>query len=159
MTFYLIGDAHDLLFPPSNPRSLQDPTHPLDEVVRRLSFIGASNFWWSMCDAMDVNGALDWTAFAQRLRESRMMSQGAFKDMHRKPDGTLPKEMPIYNNSIFTTRWADHVLRVVFGLKLKEDAEGQLMTFKPFNGPGNRFSWTLGKAVLLASPDLEVVKP
>lgn len=133
-------------------------TADLDEpVISKLDFIGASNFWYSMCGALN-DGALDIKTFQKNTKEKSKMTHTQFREMHIRLK--TPKNLlPIYDNSTFMDRWTLHVLRGAFGLgvSLHADDEGKNMTFTPYNGHGsnkNRFSWTLGKAVLLASPDL-----
>lgn len=141
-------------------------TTVLDEpVISKLDFIGASNFWYSMCGALnpDSEQALNLKAFQTNTREKSKMTHTQFRAMHESL-GTKEHLLPIYDKSTFTDRWTLNVLRRAFGLGLSlgPNEAGKNMTFTPYNGSGsdkNRFSWTLGKAVLLASPDLNDLRP
>lgn len=93
---------------------------------------------------------------------------------HQDKDLTPEWLIKVYDNEVFIARWALHILSSAFGLDMQpnndeqhagnEEQEGEVVvhegvqrvTFTPYNGPGStkRFSWTLGKAILLASQDL-----
>jgi len=150
LTLCLVDDALKKLFPGA-PITL-----PLDERVRNVDFIGASNFWHTMNGALNVDGALNFSTFQRNTRDSHKQSQAEFRYKHR---GVEKRLLDIYDNATFTSRWTSHVLHHAFGFELLK-ASGDVareMTFTPYNGKGadkNRFSWTLGVAVLLASDDL-----
>jgi len=148
-TFHLVNETLDELFPGAII------TKDLGSVLSKLDFIGASNFWWTMCLALDAQGAFNLSTFNKSTRDSSNITHAAFRQRHANQP---PFMLEILDKSIFTARWTVHVLSHGFGLKLAKEWNevGRDMTFTPYNGGGadrNRFSWTLGAAVLLASDD------
>ncbi|KIM37063.1 hypothetical protein M413DRAFT_423899 [Hebeloma cylindrosporum] len=150
-TFHLVGQAQAKLFPGAAI------TKPLDSTLRKLDFIGASNFWWTMCVALNAEGAFNLSTFHNYTKDSSKLTHAELQQMHPNAEAHMRR---IYDNSVFTATWTLCVLRQAFGLPLMKtwDGEGRDISFTPYNGDGldkNRFSWTLGTAVLLASPGLD----
>ena len=147
MTLHLVHYASEALFP--GPAI----TLTLELVIRNLDFIGASNFWYSMGDVTNPERPFNLSTFYRKTKTSSEITHDALRAMHPTAKQSL---LDSYDKSIFTARWTLHVLYAAFGLMLVTEPGGtQDITFTPYNGPdGNRFSWTLGTAVLLASPDL-----
>lgn len=133
-------------------------TTSLDPVLRELSFIGASNFWWSMRGSLDVDGMFNLSTFLKNMKDSRDETHA---ELHSKHANEPQHKLDIYDNSIFNARWTLLVLSEAFGLGLMtsaSDGKGKNMEFTPYNGGGSdksRFSWTLGTATLFASKDLK----
>jgi len=154
---YIVGDALNRLFPGAAI------TESLDPVLRRLSFIGASNFWWSMRGALDDEGFFNLSTFFRNTRNSRQVTHAQLHALHvGEPDDMLD----IYDKSFFNARWTFYVLTNAFGVMLTNGSgnNGADMTFTPYNGSvngpdHNRFSWTLGTAALLASHNLRDLAP
>lgn len=153
-TFFLTRYAADALFPGAAI------TKPLDPVLRKLDFIGASNFFYSLGVALHNKRTVKLSKLHQAIQKDR-------EKTYEQMDGELARmsledrkfNRPILEKSIFTTRWTMRVLRQAFGISLmgESDEGGRDITFTPYNGieGENRFSWTLGTAVLLASSDPE----
>jgi len=154
-TLHLVEQAITTAFP-----NVLD-TRPLDNTLQNYDFIGASNFWWTLGAALNVKGALNLSTLRNRIKDSSRMTFADIQAMH--PGATLA-ELDRYRKATFTARWTMQVLRSAFGLAVSDQPNvmGQEITFTPYNGGGpdrNRFSWTLGMAVLLASPALNDLEP
>lgn len=148
-TLTLTGIAVDALFPGAAI------TQPLDEVLGQLDFIGASNFWHTMRVALNDAGAVTPALLHQAMRNNREMTHAAMNAiLVEMPAGDQVFMRPILEKSIFTTQWTLRVLRQAFGIPLTQipGDDGVGVTFTPYGDDHNRFSWTLGTAVLLASP-------
>ena len=153
---YLTGEALRALFPGAAI------TQPLDSVLRELDFIGASNFWHTLRVALNGE-AFDVSTFQKIMVINRLLTHEELRSqVEGELDGMNDDErkfmLAIYDKSVFTAQWTLRVLRQAFGVPLTEKSGdgGKEMTFTPYNGSGddnNRFSWTLGTAVLLASTD------
>ena len=119
---------------------------PLDPYLRGLSFIGGGNFWWGTYQApVDAND-FSWQTYFRDLKDSSSIPHAQFV---ANTGGDEAPKRAIIDNSVFTGFWIRRVLVHGFGMTLDN------MTFTPYNGNGDRLSWTLGKAVLLAAPTLE----
>jgi len=151
-TFFLTRYAVDALFPGGAAI-----TEPLDPVLRKLDFIGASNFFYSLGVALHDKRTVKLSKLHQAIRKDREKTyEQTNGELARMPPGERDLWRSIFEKSIFTTRWTMRVLRQAFGISLmgESDEGGRDITFTPYNGD-NRFSWTLGTAVLLASSDPE----
>ena len=136
-------------------------TRPFDNTLQNYDFIGASNFWWTLGPALNVEGALNLSTFQNHTKESSRMTFTDIQAMH--PRATAG-ELDRYCKATFMARWTMHVLNCAFGLTVSTQLNvmGQEITFTPYNGRGpdrNRFSWTLGMAILLASPAFNDLEP
>jgi hypothetical protein len=127
-----------------NPLALA--TTPLNAYLSGLNFIGGGNFWWGTYQApVDAND-FSWQTYFRDVRDSSLISHAQFV---ANTGGNGASKRAILDNSVFTAFWIRRVLIHGFGMTLNN------MTFTPYNGNGDRLSWTLGKAVLLAAPNLE----
>ncbi|KAK2460069.1 hypothetical protein APHAL10511_007903 [Amanita phalloides] len=126
---WLTLDAANSLCP--HPRLM-----PKVGIQPKLEFIGAATLWWSMGEK--ITGGHDFK-YGKWLRALAASDGG---DNNDDPNGA----------SVFAAQWIYRVLGITFGI---QNYDKQL-TFTPYNGPnGKRLSWTLGKAVLLATPNLQ----
>ena len=149
-TFLLTGYVVDELSPEAAI------TQPLDSVIRKLDFIGASNFWHSLKVALNDEGNFKLSTLYPTIIENRKTTYAQMNAILAKlPPKDRDFMRPIYTKSIFTTRWTLRVLRQAFGVLLMDEKceGGKDLTFTPYDGGGNDLSWTLGTAVLLASHD------
>ena len=157
-TFLLTGFAVDELAPEAAI------TEPLDSVIRKLDFIGASNFWHSLKVSLNDEGHFKLSTLYPTIFENRKITYAQMNAILAKlPPKNRDFMRPIYTKSIFTTRWTLRVLRQAFGVLLMDGSGkgGKDLRFTPYDGSGNGndLSWTLGAAVLLASHDAKDLKP
>ena len=105
--------------------------------------IGASVFWHATRLGGDDGDDFDLEMFLAALENSRKLKHGQY------PEGTKRKNEGFFDNNYFAGAWVQSVLEWGFNIS----PESVLLT--PYNGSNGRLSWTLGAAVLYASPKLE----
>lgn len=97
--------------------------------------IGASGFWHNTRLGGDKGYTFD---FEQHLSKLKLKRNEVHNDGHNK----------YYINNFFAGIWMREVLKHGFDIKPES------VVFTPYNGHNGRLNWTLGAAVLCASPDL-----
>jgi hypothetical protein len=136
-----------------SPDALEVAKGDLKKIVGSVKFIGAANFWWSMKPQISEED-LSLQGFWRMLWASHDASDEDF----RRRLGNDPVEIDLLKNSVLKAVWSELTLEAAFGLSLPIAAANRI-TFTPYNGIGpvnGRFSWTLGKAALLASRELNL---
>jgi hypothetical protein len=102
---------------------------------RNPQIIGASGFWHNTRSAGDDGYKFD---FVQHLTELKAMRNQPHNQSHNS----------YYVNNFFAGIWMREVLKHGF------DINPESVVFTPYNGHNGRLNWTLGAAVLYASPNL-----
>ncbi len=157
LTLYLVHSAQEQQFTDADVEAVR----PLGPIIAKLPFIGASNFFYSFQGALNGRD-LSFAKFSDRLRvSSKEKHSQVHKEGCTNKTSTCCKFVQgLFDKEVFRLYWALQALRTAFGLQLgiPGGKTGKDVAFTPYNGHGpnkNRFSWTLGTALLLASPDLE----
>jgi len=89
------------------------------------------------------------SALFKRWKKRRGLTHQQFHAKYEIPKSLIKNK----DNEIFLARWVLQALSAAFGFDPRGKEELKV-TFTPYNGPdGNRFSWTLGTAVLLSWDD------
>ena len=97
--------------------------------------IGASGFWHNTRLGGDKGYTFNFVEHLQKLKEKRNQPHNSSHDK-------------FYVNNFFAGIWMREVLKHGF------DINPESVVFTPYNGHNGRLNWTLGAAVLHASPDL-----
>lgn len=105
--------------------------------------IGGSVFWHATRLGGDDGYNLDLDKFLKALETSREKKHGEY------PEGTKKKNEQFFDSNYFAGAWLHQVLEWGFQISPKS------VLLTPYNGSNGRLSWTLGAAVLYASPNLE----
>lgn len=146
----------------------------LINAIRKRPFVGGANFWWTTRTVFglgyDGKPKKDFFSFGDFMKEVEVNRKLTWDLMKRRRSTVNEKFL---GKCLFSAEWLQQLLVDVFGVNLdpptdcyvcgRADAnhdaptpprqEDQL-SFRPYNGPGGAgLTWTLGRAVLLATGD------